>query len=539
MRQVGEVLRLNAQGFSYRRIGQSVGISASTVQGYLERAQQAGLSWPLPEELDEAAIEARLFKRSEEELRSGRPEPNWLEVHRDHKRGKHVTLQLLHLEYKAAHPDGLSYTQFCVHYRRWLGQQDLVMRLEYAAGERMFVDFAGDTVSVTDPETGEVWDAQVFVSVLGASGYLYAEATRSQDLPSWLGAHVRALEFYGGSVRAVVPDNLKSGVTHACWYEPELNPSYLDWARWYGVAVLPARPAHPRDKAAAEVGVQVVERWVLAPLRKRRFFSLQELNAAIAEQVALVNERRFRGQPISRRALFDELERPALQPLPATRYEFATWKPARVNIDYHVEFETRYYSVPYQLARQAVEVRATAGVVEIFHRGRRVTSHTRGYGQKRFFTRPEHMPAAHRAHLEWTPSRLVAWGNTIGPPVAELMQTILDTRPHPGARLSRVPGPDEPGQALRRGAHARRLPARTGHRRLLVSQRRRHLEERSGQGARRHRAVEQGRADRARQSARPGLLPANAVDGGLSHVAEPDPRQAGRARVVRHGARAA
>jgi transposase len=431
MRQVGEVLRLSAQGFSYRRIGQSVGISASTVQGYLERAQQAGLSWPLPEELDDAAIEALLFKRSEEELRPGRPEPSWLEVHRDHKRGKHVTLQLLHLEYKAVHPDGLSYTQFCVHYRRWLGRQDLVMRLEYAAGERMFVDFAGDTVPVTDPQTGEVWNAQVFVSVLGASGYLYAEATRSQDLASWLGAHVRALEFYGGAVRAVVPDNLKSGVTKACWYEPELNPSYLEWARWYGVAVLPARPAHPRDKAAAEVGVQVVERWVLAPLRKRRFFSLEELNAAIAEQVALVNERRFRGQPISRRALFEELEQPALQPLPSTRYEFATWKPARVNIDYHVEFDTRYYSVPHQLARQAVEVRATAGVVEIFHRGRRVTSHARGYGRQRFFTKREHMPAAHRAHLEWTPSRLVAWGNTIGPPVAELMQTILTTRPHP------------------------------------------------------------------------------------------------------------
>jgi transposase len=217
------------------------GHQRSTVQGYVERAQQAGLSWPLPEELDDAAIEARLFTRSEEELRPDRSEPNWLEVHRDRKRGKHVTLQLLHLEYKAAHLDGLSYTQFCVHYRGWLDRQDLVMRLEYAAGERMFVDFAGDTVPVTDPQTGEVWDARVFVSVLGASGYLYAGATRGQDLASWLGAHVRALEFYGGCVRAVVPDNLKAGVTHAYWYEPELNPSYLDWARWYSVAVLPAR----------------------------------------------------------------------------------------------------------------------------------------------------------------------------------------------------------------------------------------------------------------------------------------------------------
>src|SRR6266566_4111303 len=411
MRQITEVLRLNAQGLSYRQIAQSVGISASTVQSYLERAERAGLSWPLPVDLDEAGIETRLFTRTEEELRPGRPEPEWLEVHRDHKRGKHVTLQLLHLEYKAVHPEGLSYTQFCVHYRRWRARQDVVMRLEYAAGERMFVDFAGDTVPVTNPDTGEIWNAQVFVSVLGA--------------------HVRALEFYGGAARAVVPDNLKSGVTVASWYEPELNPSYLEWARAYSVAILPARPYRPRDKAAAEVGVQVAERWILAPLRKRQFFSLAELNVAIAEQLALVNARRFRGQAISRRDLFEELERDALQPLPATRYEFAAWKPARVNIDYHVEFDDRYYSAPYELARQAVEVRATANVVEIVHRGRRVASHVRGYGRQRFFTVCEHMPAAHRAHLEWTPSKLVAWGATIGPSVAELMETILRTRPHP------------------------------------------------------------------------------------------------------------
>jgi transposase len=431
MRHITEVLRLNAQGLSYRQIAQSVGISASTVQSYLERAQRAGLSWPLPVDLDDAAIEAQLFTRTEEELRPGRPEPDWLEVHRQRKRGKHVTLQLLHLEYKAVHPQGLSYTQFCVHYRRWRARQDVVMRLEYAAGERMFVDFAGDTVPVTDPDTGEVWNAQVFVSVLGASGYLYVEATRSQELASWLGAHVRAVEFYGGSAGVVVPDNLKSGVTVASWYEPVLNPSYLEWARTYSVAILPARPYRPRDKAAAEVGVQVAERWILAPLRKRQFLSLAELNVAIAEQRMLVNNRRFRGQATSRRDLFEELERLALQPLPTTRYEFADWKPARVNIDYHIEFDTRYYSVPYELARQAVEVRATANVVEIFHRGRRVASHVRGYGRQRFFTKSEHMPAAHRAHLEWTPSKLVAWGATIGPSVAELMEAILRSRPHP------------------------------------------------------------------------------------------------------------
>ncbi len=431
MRHIGEVLRLAAHGLSHHEIGRSVGISRTSVSNYLARAQQAGLSWPLPEDLDSAALEARLFRRSADEYRSGRPEPDWLEVHREHKRGKHVTLQLLHLEYKQAHPEGWGYTQFCAHYHRWLERQDVVMRLEYTAGERMFVDFAGDTVPVTDPETGESWQAQVFVSVLGASGYLYAEATRGQDLASWLGAHVRALEFYGGTPRLVVPDNLKAGVTRSCWYEPGLNASYLELARAYRLAILPTRPARPQDKGAVEAGVQVAEHWVLAPLRKRRFFALGELNVAIAEQVARVNQRPFRGQASSRRALFEELERAALQPLPATRYEFALWKPAKVNIDYHVEFDTRSYSVPHRLVREAVEIRATAGIVEVFHRSRRVASHAREYGRRRFITNPDHMPAAHRAHLAWTPSKLVAWGASIGPPVAELIETILTSRPHP------------------------------------------------------------------------------------------------------------
>jgi len=431
MRRITEVLRLAAQGLSYRQIGQSVGISASTVQGYVVRAQRAGVSWPPPDHLDAAALEARLVKRPEEANRPGRPEPDWREVHRERTRGKHVTLQLLHLEYKQAHPDGWGYTQFCNHYHRWLERQDVVMRFEYPAGERMFVDFCGDTLPITNPETGEVWNAQVFVSALAASGYMYVEATSSQDLASWLGAHVHALEFYGSSPRVVVPDNLKAGVTKACWYDPDLNPSYLEWAQFFDVSILPCRPYHPRDKAAVEAAVQVAERWVLAPLRKHRFFSLGEANAAIAEQLRIVNNRRFRGQDLSRRVLFEQVERPALQPLPSRRYEFAIWKPAKVNIDYHVEVVEHYDSVPYQLVHEAVELRATANVVEIFHRGRRVASHMREYGRKRFITKPEHMPASHRAHLEWTPSKLVDWGASVGPPVAELIETMLRSRPHP------------------------------------------------------------------------------------------------------------
>jgi transposase len=255
-------------------------------------------------------------------------------VHRELKsRRHHVTLQLLWMEYREGHPDGWGYTQFCVHYRGWLGRQDPVMRLPHVAGEKMYVDFCGDTVAVTDASSGEVWQAQVFVAVLGASGYLYAEAVRGQDSQSWLDVHARTFEFYGGVPEVVVPDNLKAGVKDPCWYDPELNPSYLDLARHYGVVVLPTRPRHPRDKAAAEVGVQVVERWVLAPLRHRRFFSLAELNQAIAEQLEQVNNRPFRKLETSRRDLFEVMERPALGPLPFTRYEFASWKRATVSID--------------------------------------------------------------------------------------------------------------------------------------------------------------------------------------------------------------
>jgi transposase len=295
----------------------------------------------------------------------------------------------------------------------------------------MFVDFAGDKATYTDPDTGEAVSAEVFVAVLGASGMLYAEATRGQDLASWVGAHTRAWAFYGGVAEVTVPDNLRAGVTKACWYDPELNPSYAELARHYDTVVLPTRTAHPRDKAAVEAGVLSVERWVLAPLRNRRLFSLGELNDAIAAQVAWLNGRAFRGAVTSRRELFEELERKALKALPTERFELAEWKKATVNIDYHVAFDDRYYSVPYQLVRQPVEVRATATTVEVLKGGKRVASHAREHGRRRYVTNPAHMPASHRAHLEWTPSRLVEWAATISPATATLVERILATRAHP------------------------------------------------------------------------------------------------------------
>lgn len=431
MRKIGEVLRLQAQGLSQREIGQSVGAAKTTVREYLRRAAVAGIRWPLPEGLDDSQLEAKLFPPPMVAAGKSRPLPEWVEVHRELKSRRHVTLMLLWLEYRESHPDGLGYSQFCWQYRRWQGAQDVVMRLEYRGGERLFVDYAGDTVPVIDPDTGEIRSAQIFVAALGASGLLYAEASWSQDLGSWLLAHVHCFEALGGVPEAVTPDNLRSGVTRACWYDPEINPSYLELARHYGTAILPTRIAKPRDKAAAEVGVQVVERWVLARLRHRRFFSLEELNRAIRELIEEVNGRAFRGQVTSRRDLYLELEKGALRPLPASRYEFARWKRAKLGIDYHLEFEGHFYSAPYRLARQEVEVRATNQVVEIYHKGARVASHVREYGKRRFVTNPEHMPASHRAHLEWTPSRLVRWGAEAGPAVAELAEAMMRTRPHP------------------------------------------------------------------------------------------------------------
>jgi transposase len=414
-----------------RDIARTVGSGKTTVYEYLARAEAAGVVWPLPEGMDAERLEGMLFPRPSAELARRRPVPEWRQLHRELKRGRHVTLRLLWLEWREIHPDGWGYSQFCLRYHQWLGGQDVVMRLSYDAGERMFVDFSGDKAPFVDPETGEICEAEVFVAVLGCSGLLFVEATRAQDLGSWLGAHQHAWHAYGGVATVTVPDNLKAAVTKACWYDPELNPSYVELANHFGTIVLPTRTAKPRDKAAVEAGVLTVERWVLAPLRHRRLIGLGELNEAIAERVGWVNGRPFRGEPVSRRELFEELERAALRPLPEAGWEFATWKKATVNIDYHVELDHRFYSVPYQLVGQQLDVRATQRTVEVLRGGKRVASHAREWGRRRFITDPAHMPASHRAHAEWTPSRLIAWAATISPAAASLVEQLLAARPHP------------------------------------------------------------------------------------------------------------
>lgn len=431
MRKIREILRLIlGEGHTRRAAAAATGVPIATIADQLARAQRAGLGWPLPDDLDDARLEARLFTPVAPPRAPGRPVPDWAEVHRELRR-KDVTLQLLWLEYKARHPDGYQHSWFCRRYREWEGRLDLVMRQEHRAGERLFVDWAGRTLPIVDPVTGEVWQAQLFVAVLGASSYTYAEAFASQALPDWVTGHVHAFTFLGGTTRMIVPDNLKVGVTRAHRYEPEIHRTYAEMAAHFGSAVIPARPSRPRDKAKVEVAVQVAERWILAALRHRTFFSLAEANAAIAERLEWLNQRPFRRLPGSRRSLFEELDRPALRPLPAEPYEYAVWKGARVNIDYHVEVDHHWYSVPFQLVGQKCDIRVTAGVVEVFHRGRRVASHPRSARKRHFTTLLEHMPESHRRHAEWTPARITAWAERSGPSVAGLVAAIMASRPHP------------------------------------------------------------------------------------------------------------
>ncbi|HEY5658083.1 MAG TPA: IS21 family transposase [Myxococcota bacterium] len=430
MRNICQVLRLFfAANMSIRAIARCIGASPSTVGDYVRRARVAGVGWPLPEGLSERALEARLFPPAKP-AHVERPLPQWAVVHRELRR-KGVTLALLWQEYKAEHAEGLQYSQFCERYRAWSKRVDAVMRQEHRAGEKMFVDYAGHTAGVVDRATGEVREAQVFVAVLGASSYTFAEATWTQSLPDWTGSHVRALAFFGGAAEILVPDNLRAAVTSPHLYEPELNPTYQDLASHYAMAIVPARVRKPRDKAKAEVGVQLVERWILAVLRNRLFFSLGELNAEIARLLERLNTRPFRKLPGSRREAFESLDRPALQPLPLEPYEFAQWKKVRVHVDYHVELERHYYSVPHVLIGKQLLVRYTARTVECLHHGERVASHARSFIPGRHTTVAEHMPERHRHAERWSPARFRSWALKSGPGTAALIERVLASRRHP------------------------------------------------------------------------------------------------------------
>jgi len=429
VRKVREVLRLKYElGLDNRQISRSCSIPHSSVGNYLRRVEAAGLKWPLPADLCDTALEAKLFPVAP--VSSDVPLPDFKSLHEELIRHKHLTLALLWDEYNQTHPDGYKYSWFCELYRRWARKLDLVLRQEYRAGEKMFVDHAGPTIPVVDAGTGVIQDASIFVAVLGASNYTFCEAVWKKDLPSWIGSHTRSVEFFRGVATVTIPDNWKTGVTNACYYEPDLNPTYHNWAEHYGTVVIPARVRKPRDKAKVEGGVLIVERWILASLRHRTFFSLSELNRAIRELLIKMNRKKFRKLDTTREKLFEEIERPALKPLPSALFEFADCKEAKVHLDYHIEVERHYYSVPYRYVQEKVDVQYSEKTVEIFLKGKRIAAHVRSYIPGKHTTLDAHRPPKHQ-NLKWTSASMEEKARKVGPSVVAVFRKIMQSRKHP------------------------------------------------------------------------------------------------------------
>lgn len=433
MHQIEEILRLAAAQLSQPQIARALCLSLGVVNKYLQAARRAKLSWPLPADLTAEQLQQRLFPAATSLTLLPKELPDFALVHQELKR-KGVTRLLLWEEYAAQYPQQhYSYSRFTELYQNYRRRLRVTLRQTHRAGEKMFVDYAGPTLDIIDRETGEVRSAQIFVAVLGASNYTYVEATWTQSLPDWCGSHVRAFAFFGGVPEIVVPDNLKAAVTQAARYEPVLNRTYSEMLGHYGTAAVPARPYKPRDKAKAEVGVQIVERWLLARLRQRQFFSLAELNQALRPLLDVLNDKPFKKLPGSRRSQFEALEQPALKALPATRYEYAQWFPnRRVAPDAHVEVEKHCYSVPHTLVGQVVDVRVTVAGVELFHQHQRVAVHVRSEKSGGFTTLPAHLPTAQQLWVQtWNPGRFLTWAVQIGAHTRTVVQAILASRTVP------------------------------------------------------------------------------------------------------------
>jgi transposase len=429
MRKIKEVLRLKFErGLSQRQVAKSVGVSRSTVAAYLMRAKAAGLKWPIEQGILDSDVELLLFPIQAPSSVS-RASIDFAYIHQELSK-KHTTLALLWEEYKSDHTDGYQYSQFCHHYGQWSKTLNVSMRQIHRAGEKGFVDYC-DGLSIVDPKTGELISTQLFVMVLGASNYTFAEATLTQELSNWVGSHQRAFDYFEGVPEILVPDNLKSGVKKPCYYEPDINPTYHDLAVHYGSCVIPAHVRKPKHKAKAEGGVLLAQRWILAFLRNRIFYSLADLNKAIGVLLEKLNSKKMQKLKKSRCELFLEIEKPALKPLPQNPYVFAQWKKARVNIDYCIEIGEHYYSTPYQLIHQQVDVRMTATTVEAFFKGKRVASHRRSYRKYQFTILKEHMPKAHQKYLEWTPSRIIGWAKKLGPDIGLFVESLIKSKPHP------------------------------------------------------------------------------------------------------------
>jgi transposase len=431
MKKIRDVLRLTFElGMSRRKVSAATGIGRTAVTDYVQRMGAAGLTWPLPVGLDDAELERRLYPPGVAAKVAAGIEPDWTLIHAEMKR-RGVTMTLLWQEYRADHPHGAAYSWFCERYRHWKKSVSPTMRQHHLAGEKLFVDWAGDTIAVIDPADGIEHRARIFVAALGASNYTYAEARWTETLPDWIGCHVNALAAIDGVPKALVPDNLKAGVTKPSRYEPGINRTYQDLADHYRCVVLPTRIIKPRDKAKVEVAVQIVERFVLAKLRNQRFFSLAELNAAIRDCVATINSKVMRAFGQSRNELLETIDRPALNSLPDTTYSYAEWKRARVAPDYHIEIGGHYYSVPSKLIREIVDARITGTTVEIFHNGERIAAHVFSAVKHRHTTIPEHMPSAHRRYAAWTPAKMMDEAAKVGPATSALFEAIMKAKPHP------------------------------------------------------------------------------------------------------------
>jgi len=433
MKNIKEILRLASDGnLSVRQIAKSCNCSPTTVSALLERANSSELKldWPLISRMSDDELEVKLYP--EEHYRTERPLPDMNFIHREMKK-KGVTLQLLWQEYLEQYPDGLGYSQFCDYYLKWRGKRNISMHQVHKAGEKTYVDWVGSTMNILDRRTGEISDAYLFVGVLGASELIYTEAFLSMELSSWITAHIHMFEYFGGVTEIVVPDNLKTGVTKACYYEPDIHPTYLEMARHYRTAIIPARVRKPKDKSLAELTAQLVERWIMAKHRNDKYFSLFELNRMLRQEVDLANLRPFQKMDGCRRSAFQQIEQHLLRPLPIRPYEMAEFKSARVAPDYHVEFKGNFYSTPYRFVKDEVEIRATATTIEILKNNTRIASHSRIHPDNKngYNTLPDHMPESHRFQAEWTPERLLKWADKIGPNTSEYVSKVMSSRQHP------------------------------------------------------------------------------------------------------------
>ena len=437
MRQLREVLRLRLHAqLSLRQIRDSLKLSLGAIQKVISKADELSLTWDAIEKLNDQQLIQQFYSTPDTRQSSKFQLPDWIDLYQELKR-KGTTKYLLWEEYCQQYPDRhYSYSQYCILYQRWLKKQRRSMRQTHKAGEKLFVDYAGQTVPIVSYVTGEIKTAQIFVAVLGASNYTFCEATWSQKLPDWINSHVRAFDFIGGVPTIVVPDNsgapkaLKSAVTKACRYDPELNPSYQQLAAHYGTALVPARPLKPKDKAKAEVGVQIIERWILARLRHHTFFSLGELNVCIKALLKEVNNKPFKQLKGTRQQWFDSIDRPALLPLPKQSYQYTDITTVKVNIDYHVQYEDHFYSIPHHLVGEAIELHAKEYIIELYFHNQRITSHARKY-YSGMTTVSEHMPVKHEKHHKWTPGRLMNWAKDIGDEVLLWVKTVLNQRQHP------------------------------------------------------------------------------------------------------------